>query len=309
VDRAYDAPTGAMSFNWNSVNVFIRPGKKGEPAVVFADPENDYIQLKNEVKTVSAGSANSIDVQRESRAAGEGDVVVVRGKITADSKEITVYKNITRPDLWSGFNFKSFLKQRGIAVHGKIRNGIVPDNAVLLAESESKPIEYILADMNKFSNNYVAEMLAKSAAAKEQKPGSIAKAMDLEKKYLLQLGVKANDFELQSPSGLTRENRITALALWKVLMDMKNRFEVAPELMNSLPIAGIDGTLKKRMKGGLAERRVRAKTGFLTGVVSLAGYVSRKDGAVIPFVMMYNGSDDENSVRALFDKLCLAVVE
>jgi D-alanyl-D-alanine carboxypeptidase/D-alanyl-D-alanine-endopeptidase (penicillin-binding protein 4) len=310
VDRAYDAPTGAMSFNWNSVNIFVRPSSKsGEPAAVFADPENDYVQLKNEVKTVGSGGSSSVSVEREGRTGSEGDLVIVKGKIPVGAKEVVVYKNITRPDLWSGFNLRQFLHQRGIEVHGKIRSGTTPAAATVLADVESKSIEHILSDMNKFSNNFVAEMLAKGAAATVQKPGTIAKAMDMEKDYLLNLGIKRDDFELKNPSGLTRDNRLTAHALWKVLADLQKNFEVQPEMMSSLPISGIDGTLKKRMKGTIAEREVRAKTGFLTGVVSLAGYASRKDGRVIPFVMMYNGSDDEGSVRALFDRLCLAIVE
>ncbi len=310
VDRAYDAPTGAMSFNWNSVNIFIRPGtSSGEAAVVFADPENDYIQLKAQVKTSSAGSSNSILVEREARPGNEGDLVIVKGKIAADSKEVTVYKNITHPDLWSGFNLRSFLKQRGIEVLGKIRSGIIPAGANLLAESESKPVELILADMNKFSNNFVAEMLAKSAAAKISVPGNISRAMEMSRDYMKKLGIKESDFELQNPSGLTRDNRLTAFGLWKVLSDLEKRFQIQPELMTSLPIGGVDGTLKKRFKESAGLRQVRAKTGSLTGVVSMAGYLSGPEGHPIPFVMMYNGSDDESAVRVLFDKLCLAVIE
>ncbi len=310
VDRAYDAPTGAMSFNWNSVNVFIRPGAKaGDPAAVFADPENDYVQLKNDVKTVSAGSAGSTSVERETRSGVDGDLVIVKGKVPLDAKEITVYKNITHPDLWAGYNLRTFLRHRGVEVRGKIRSGVTPPDAKLLADEDSKPIEHILSDMNKFSNNFVAEMLAKGAAATVQKPGTIAKAMELEKDYLLGLGLKREDFDLKNPSGLTKDNRISAYGLWKVLVDMQNQFQIQPELMSSLPIAGIDGTLKKRMKETSAQRQVRAKTGFLTGVVSLAGYVSKKNGSVVPFVMMYNGSEDEGSIRSLFDRLCLAMVE
>ncbi len=310
VDRAYDAPTGAMSFNWNSVNVFVRPGKSpGESALVFADPENDYIELRAEVKTSAPGTGNSVVVERDSRTGKQGDVVIVKGRIAVDSKEVTVYKNITQPDLWSGANLKSFLRQRGIETTGKVKTGVTPAEAKLLADVDSKPIELILSDMNKFSNNYIAEMLSKNAAAKISKPGTIAKAMGLSRDYLKSIGVKESDFELKNPSGLTRDNRLTAFGLWKVLNDLKNRFQVQPELTMSLPIAGVDGTLKKRFKNGPGQRQVRAKTGSLDGVVSLAGYLAGPDGSPIPFVMMYNGGDDETNVRSLFDQLCLAVID
>ena len=310
VDRAYDAPTGAMSFNWNSVNIFVRPGKKaGDPALVYADPENQYIQLRAKVETTGKGGKTSVDVDRDESTKGPGDIVIVSGKIALDSKEVVVYKNITQPDLWSGYNLRAFLQQRGISVKGAVKAGVTPNSALLLAEAESKGMHDILADMNKFSNNFVAEMLTKNMAAAQNPPGSIEKGMKILRDYMQTIGVPASQYELYNPSGLTRENKMTAQALWRVLQDMRSQFRYQPEFMNSLAIAGVDGTLKKRMKDSPAERWVRAKTGFLTGVVSLAGYAGRSDGTVIPFVFIYNGSADESQIRALFDHLATALVE
>lgn len=310
VDRAYDAPTGAMSFNWNSVNIFIRPGKKvGEPALVFSDPENDYIRLKAKVETIKSGGKTSVSAERDEDAKGLGDVLIVNGKITLDSKELVIYKNVTQPDLWSGYNLKAFLKQRGIEIKGSVKAGLMPSSASILAEAESKPIEDVLSDMNKFSNNYIAEMLTKNVAAKEKPPGTIESGMQIIRKFLTRIGLEPEQFEIYSPSGLTRENKMSARSLWKVLNYMKDQYRYGPEFMKSLPIAGIDGTLKNRMRDSSAERWVRAKTGFLTGVVSLAGYAGRKDGTVIPFVFIYNGSADESHVRGLFDQLAISLTD
>lgn len=307
VDRAYDAPTGAMSFNWNSVNIFIRPGAKaGQPAIVTLDPDNGYTHLKSKVETVGAGKSNSLEADRDESK--DGDILIVRGKIAADSKEIVIYKNITHPGLWAGENLKSFLAERGIVVKGKVRSGKVTKTARLLAEAEGHSIEQILADMNKFSNNFVAETLTKNMGALSGAPGTIEKGMVVIRDYLKSLGLTEKDFELYNPSGLTRKNQLTPQALWRVLNDLRSQFQYQPEFVSSLPIAGIDGTLKKRMKGTPAERSVRAKTGFLTGVVSLAGYAGRRDGAVIPFVFMYNGSMDEGKVRRVFDELAESLV-
>jgi serine-type D-Ala-D-Ala carboxypeptidase/endopeptidase (penicillin-binding protein 4) len=310
VDRAYDAPTGAMSFNWNSINIFVRPGKKvGESAQVFADPESEYIRLRANVRTVGKSEKNEIIVEREENKQGDGDVVTVNGKISEASNEVVIYKNITQPDIWSGYNLKSFLKQRGIEVRGRVRSSKTPDEAKVLAEQESKPIELILTDMNKFSNNYVAEMLTKNISARIQPPGTIAKGVEIIRAQLLKIGLQAGEFDIVNPSGLTRENRFTARGLWKVTQYLRDQFQYSPEFATSLPIAGVDGTLKKRMKDTAAERWVRGKTGLLTSVVSLAGYIGRKDGSVLPFVMMYNGSADEGSVRSLYDKICITLAE
>lgn len=305
VDRAYDAPIGAMSFNWNSINVYVRPGKKGEKAKVFLDPDNEYTRLDNQTKTVT-GSKVDLDVQRKNR--DSKDLLVVDGRIGESAKESVIYKNITQPDLWSGFHLKSFLQQRGIQVTGKIRTGKVPDTAFMAAESEGKPIEDILVDMNKFSNNYVAEMLCKNLGLKRKTPGNLVQGVEVIKDHLLSLGVLKQDFEIDNPSGLSRDNKMTPRALWRVLKHLREDFRVQPEFLRSLPIAGIDGTLKKRMKGTVAERWVRAKTGLLSGVVGLGGYAGQKDGTPVTFVLIYNGSQDEAKVRQFYDDLLVELV-
>ena len=309
VDRAYDAPVGAMSFNWNSVNIFVRPGKNGDEAKVTIDPENDYIRLVNKAKTIS-GSDNKLLADRKEDSKFDGDVIHVGGGIGKNNKEIVIFKNIMQPDLWSGYNLKAFMAQRGVAVTGSIKTGTTPETATLGAESESKAIEQILADMNKFSNNYVAEMLTKNLGTiKKQKAVTLADGMTVINEHMQSLQIPKDQMTLLSPSGLTRENKMSAFAMWKVLQHLRNDFRVQPEFLTSLPIAGIDGTLKKRMKGSTAERWIRAKTGYINNVVSLAGYAGLEDGRVITFTFIYNGSTDEAKVRQFFDNLLISLLK
>lgn len=308
VDRAYDAPVGAMSFNWNSINIFVRPTKKGQLADIFVDPENDYIRLVNRAKT-SGGSENVLLVDRKSEKNFPGDVIHVSGAIGASLKEVVVFKNITSPDHWSGYNLKSFLAQRGVTVTGKIKNGVTPATAQLLAESESKPIEQSIADLNKFSNNYVAEMLTKNLGAqKKTSQATLADGMLVINEHMQSLGIPADQYQLQSPSGLSQENKMSSFAVWKVLQHLRNDFKVQPEFLSSLPIAGVDGTLKRRMKNSPAERWVRAKTGYINNVVSLAGYAGLENGEVVTFSLIYNGPADEGKVRSYFDNLMISLV-
>ncbi len=309
VDRAYDAPVGAMSFNWNSVNIFVRPsGKKGEPAKVFLDPENDYVRLVNRATTTS-GTESSIVASRVEDKNFVGDVIHVSGKIGLNSKEVVIYKNITQPDLWAGYNLKSFLAQRGILVTGKVRAGKTPEKAVVLAESESKSVEQSLQDMNKFSNNYIAEMLTKDLGALSGQPGTLDGGMEMINTHLKKLGLPQDQYYFQNPSGLTRDNRISAFSMWKIIHHLINDFQVQPEFLTSLPIAGIDGTLKKRMKNSPGQRWVRAKTGFLTDVVSLAGYAGRRDGRVFTFTFIFNGTKDQAIVRSFFDQMLITLLK
>lgn len=304
VDRAYDAPVGAMSFNWNSVNIFIRPGEKiGDPAQVFIDPENEYISLKSDIKT-----AKGTDYGVSRSTLGGKDQIVVSGKIGLNSKELVAYKSISDPGLWSGYNLKQFLKEKGITVKGQIRLGKAPAGAKVLAESPSKPIEQLLADMNKFSNNFVAEMLTKQLAASNGIQGTLPAGLDFIRESVRGAGVTDREFEIYNPSGLTRENKFTPRALVKVLEKVRKDFRLFSEYVSSLPIAGIDGTLKNRMKDDRSARWVRAKTGLLTGVNALAGFIGLGDGEVLSFSFIYNGNKDGATVRNIFDQLISEVI-
>lgn len=309
VHRAYDAPVGAMSFNWNSVNVFVRPGEKsGDKARVFIDPKSDYIEGLFSVKTTASGGAN-VEVERSELKSGKNKLEV-KGTIGLTAPEKVVYVSVTEPALWSGENLKQFLEQRGVTVRGQIKKGKTPARARVVAKADSKSIELLVADMNKFSNNFVAEMLTKNLSSEFSQstlPADLRSGVKRIQNWMESLGLKnEKDFSIENPSGLTRNNRITAEALWKVLSVMKNDFSSQPEIFSSLPISGVDGTLKNRMKNGA--RGVRAKTGLLNGVVGLAGY-SGNETQVIPFVMIFNGNADEAKVRNLFDRLALSLTQ
>lgn len=309
VDRAYDAPVGAMSFNWNSVNVYVRPGvKAGDRAAVFLDPENAYVKLNGEVKTVSGGKT-AVQVSRVSEKGK--DVIVVGGKIPVGAKEFVAYKNVTAPELWSGQNLIGFLRQRGITVSGDVKIGPTPGGAVQVARAESKPVALMVQDMMKFSNNFVAEMLVKMLGAeKKGTPASLASGMEFVRKFMVGIGLPEKQWKIVNPSGLSRENRITATDLHKVLTYLREHFQIFPEALASFPVAGIDGTLKSRMKGTAAEGRVRAKTGLLTGVAGLGGYAGQPDGTQLSFVFIFNGRPTySEDARALFDRLAAELVQ
>lgn len=311
VDRAYDAPVGAMSMNWNSVTTYVRPGDKvGEKAKVFADVMSPYLKVRNETRTAAAGKGKTISVERTKEKGFEGDVVIFSGSIALDHPEVIVYKNISDPEMWTGYNLVEFLRQRGIAVKGKVRSGLVPKEASLLATSESKVLSSVLADMGKWSNNYVAEMLVKEISADGgETPATMAGGMAKVIKYLESSGLKKGEYEFHNAAGFTRKNKITPGQMGRYMEHVHSDFSIFPEYVAALPIAGVDGTLRKRMIGQPAERWVRAKTGLLNGVVGLAGFAGRADSSVLTFVFIYNGSGREDKARAFFDRTASLLVE
>ena len=123
------------------------------------------------------------------------------------------------------------------------------------------------------------------------------------REHIKSLGINEEQFILVNPSGLTRENRMTAKSFWAVLSYHQNQFATFPEFLSSLPIGGVDGTLKRRFKDDGLIRKVRAKTGLLNGVISLSGYAEDKNNGMVPFVFMYNGPADAGLVRDVMDQI------
>ena len=308
VDRAYDAPIGAMSMNWNSVNVYVRPGPRaGAPARVFADPPSGYLKVRNLATT--GGRAKTISVERKDNDAAAGvDLIVVSGQIPLGAEEAVVYKNVTKPDLWSGYQLVEFLKQRGISVKGGVRVGAAPAGAKVLAFNDSKPLVGVVADMAKWSNNYVAEMLAKNIAAETgQRPATMKTGIAKINRYLNSLGLSG--FAFVNASGFTRDNRFTPEQLGRLLETARADFTIFPEFLSALPVAGVDGTLRNRIKSSAGSHWVRAKTGLLNGAVGLAGFAGRPRGRAATFVFIYNGSGREDKARALFDRLAATLAD
>jgi D-alanyl-D-alanine carboxypeptidase/D-alanyl-D-alanine-endopeptidase (penicillin-binding protein 4) len=181
-----------------------------------------------------------------------------------------------------------------------------------LAKADSKPIGQAVADMMKFSNNYVAEMLTKGMALSAKGPrASLDQGMGLINQTLVDsVGLDSSRFTLLNPSGLSRHNRMRPRDLVEILLHAQRSFPTFAEFLSALPLAGLDGTLKKRMQNPKVQGWVRAKTGSLAGIVALAGFAGQKDGQLRAFAFIFNGkSSQDDSARHLFDGLAAELVQ
>ncbi len=286
VNRAYDSPAFGLSFNWNSLNVFVKPSQIGKPAIVSVDPENN--NFKNKTLTSKNTSRVATDLS--------DNFLTISGRVQSSDKEKLYYTPV-KDNLWAGKALKSFLSRRGISVDGKVIRSKVPKNAVEVASSPSATVGDIVKMMMKFSNNFIAEMMAKHLSIKARAlRGNIAggiKVINLHvSKINKDLNVSPNDFVIHSVSGLSHKNRFKPLSLAKLLFAYK-KLQYNYEFMASLPIGGLDGTLKNRN----LSQAVRAKTGQLNNVYGIAGYINDSEKV---FVIIYNG---KKNVLSFMDEL------
>ena len=206
-------------------------------------------------------------------------------------------------------NFTSTLAEEisrlGINLEGvQLMQGRKPDNAKLL-DACCHSITQVLERMMKMSDNFYAEsMFYQTAASTGHRPAKAIDARNVTKKLINRLGLDANAYRIADGSGLSLYNYVTAELLVRLLRHAWRTPSISKALIASLPVAGVDGTLKSRMLKTPAQGNVRAKTGTLTGISSLAGYCMAPNGHELAFAIINQGILDKTTGKAFQDRVC-----
>lgn len=288
-NRWYCAEVSALAFNDNCIAVKVTPGKVGEAANVVLVPQTNYCTIVNETKTTAGKGAALIDLRRER---GQ-NVIRVKGNVPANGSggfvgEITVSDGAA----YFATVFRETLEAAGIKVEGQTRAHTLSAEELgafsTLVDHRAKLLD-ALKPVNTNSQNLHAEMLLRQlglayAGKGTFKTGAAALEDWLTKKKLWDKGMVIVD-----GSGLSASNRVTARALCGVLALMDKR-EEAEAWRASMAVSGESGTLKKKLNGKL-KGKVIAKTGYISGVRALSGYMTCGKKRVA-FSMLYNDCND-----------------
>ena len=298
----YSAQVSGLNLNENVVDVWVRPGKKaGDPACVEIVPSTEYMTVRNECKTSEPGATKSLFV---SRVRGR-NVIRVTGTIPLDYKPEVAEEAITmeEPALFTCQTFIEMLQREGVRVNGKPVRGKKPKGAEFVMVHYSPPMSEMLALLNKPSDNLIAECLLKTLGAQLKGKGSAAAGEQAELDFLEKIGADLTAISITDGSGLSRHNFVSPKNLVTLLKYMYAH-KHSKVYLDSLPIAGVDGTLRRRMKGTAAEGNVRAKTGYISRVRSLSGFVTTKSGEPLVFsILMNNHLCPSGEATAVQDKI------
>ena len=203
--------------------------------------------------------------------------------------------------------FKEELERCGVAVNAPITTDRLPKDVLLIC-SRSHSLREVLEPMMKESDNLYAEsMFFQIAASMGKRPATAAHARQLIKQVLSKAGVTGVPYRIADGSGLSLYNYVTPELMVRLLRYAYLKRDVMATLYPVLPVAGVDGTLKKRMKGGAAEGNVHAKTGTLSGISSLAGYCRAANQHLLAFCIINQGIMKNAEGRDFQDKVCEAL--
>lgn len=304
--RAYYGPVGALSANYSAFSLRVLPGAaRGAPALLRIDPPIAYLRPSGRVRTGAPGSQAELRVER--RAAGDALDVKVSGSVPLGSSARDVWRSVADPRGYAGAVLGMQLAANGIEVGGPARPGPVPAGARELLRFRGYPLRRVVTLMLKYSNNMMAESLVKSLAVAEGETGAWPAGIAALRRRLARLGVPLGGLAIVDGSGLSGKNRLSARSLVSALRVADARFAMGPELLSALPRAAEDGTLEER--AAAARLRLRAKTGRLSGVSTLAGFAEHRDGRRLVFALLVNGAGgDDAGLSAAVDAFAEALV-
>jgi serine-type D-Ala-D-Ala carboxypeptidase/endopeptidase (penicillin-binding protein 4) len=287
LSQSYAAPIGALQFNENTVTLEISPGGgKGSPASIRTHPLEDYLSIRNRVTTESGDMPAEIRMDPDE----SNERVIVSGTISEGSAAVSESVSVRRPTLYYLSGLKRTLAQDGIDVKEcAVREAgeYTPASPTLLWNELSPELSEILKPLLKKSQNLYAETLVRTLGLNLRGEGSFPKGKEVVEETLGQMGVVQGSYSFADGSGLSRLNLESTDSLVRVLKFMYGNRYFQP-YYDALPVAGIDGTLSARMKGTKAENNVHAKTGSMSNVSSIAGYMQSADGEMLAFAIVIN---------------------
>ena len=286
----YAAQSSAISYNDNCVDISIHYEPKYDSIIVLSKPSLRSIVILNNVKPAVGSEKTNIEVIRERGT----NVITVSGKFRKDADSLITYATVQNPTQFTMLVLKHRLEKRGIRVNGyaididDYERVINYDDLELVFVSYSEKLGEIIKVINKGSQNFFAEQLLKTIGLEKLGFGSAANGVTTVKEVFADIGLNPENIVMVDGSGLSPLNMVTPRQVVELLKYMYSNKNVYADFYNSLPIAGIDGTLGKRMKNTTAENVVRAKTGFISHVRSLSGYAITGDNEPIAFSMIAN---------------------
>lgn len=312
----YGAEISALTINDNYLRAVVTPGEtEGVPARITLSPPTSLIWISNRTETVSKDARGGPRFQRPI----DGNTLYVTGPVPLEHAAYSEDITFKHPELFFADWFRQALARRGVRVDGAVRRlswleqqgrkGPEPER-VELAFIESPPLRDIAREIQKPSQNLYTDLLLATVGERFRGPGGLEPVTSEDlglrelSKFLRQVGVPRGEVFFEEGSGLSRNNLTTPNATCLLLAHM-SRHPAAEAYLEALPIAGVDGTLRNRMKETLAQGNLRGKTGTLRWASSLSGYVTSAAGEKLAFSSMINryAPGPNRSARADLDEI------
>lgn len=287
-----------LIFNKGCVEVTVSPTQKDSLAYVSISPRSSYYTLSNNARSYCP-QAGKLKIGRNWMY--QSNEIEVSGNCSGTTRRtVPVFDSAS----FFLYAFSECLQHNGIET-GVYEFGQVPEHANRIGEIK-RPITAIIKQAMKKSDNLSAEALFYNLARwkSPERPAHASDGTEAIEQCIEELGYITDHYQIADGSGVSLYNYISTDLLLGFLIHAYDNKAIFDILYEALPIAGVDGTLSNRMKKTKAFRRVRAKTGTVTGISSLAGYAKASNGHLLAFVIINQNVLKGSQARAFQDKVC-----
>jgi len=274
--RPYNVGPDGLLINLRALRFTLLPDNS-RPRVLLETPSAG-LRIDNQLRSGEGGCGSNWKDLISVRLIPEsnGDRLEFSGTYSARCDEKTLNLSPLPADAQAGGLIRALWQELGGTFDGQVRSGTVAPGSQLIATHESPPLADIVRDINKYSNNVMARQVY-LALGNGSGPATAERARQRISDWLNARGLHFSELEIENGSGLSRNERISADSLNRLLLDAwKN--PVMPEFVSSMPIVGADGTMKKRLKDSEASGRAHIKTGTINGVKAAAGFALDSQG-------------------------------
>ncbi|HEV7803791.1 MAG TPA: D-alanyl-D-alanine carboxypeptidase/D-alanyl-D-alanine-endopeptidase [Burkholderiales bacterium] len=297
--RPYNTGPDALLVNFKAITLQFIPEADARSVRLIVDPGLPQVQVVNNLVLNDAPCGDWVSkLKIDTQGNGETARLVIAGPYSRDCGERTRSFSLLSHRAYVAALFTQLWRDVGGTLTGTVRDGPVPPGARLISSTRSDALSEVIRDINKYSNNVMARQLFLTLGAiGEGPPGTLEKSRNVVRQWLAQKGMPVPELAIDNGSGLSRIERISARSMGELLL-AAFRSPVMPELMASLPVVAADGTMRKRLANAEVAGQAHIKTGTLSGVRAIAGYVLDTRGRRVVVVFIVNHANAGNAQAA-----------
>lgn len=298
--RAYNVQPHAMLVNFFATRFKFFANGNNQHARIVVDPPMATLKVDNQIKiTKKRCSARNRKIAMHVVQTGPLAKVRFSGTFPRGCQPYELLRAVVDPVPFVFGVFKPMWTEMGGRIDGAGRKGAVPESAVRVLRARSRPLAELIRFMNKYSNNVMTRnMLLALGARAYGAPGTEEKGQQAITAWLLSQGINAPELRVDNGSGLSRSGQVSALTLARMLLKAWDSQFMA-EFVSTLPLAGLDGTLRKRFKKSDLQGQVHMKTGLLNGARTIAGFMRTRSGRNLVVVSLHNQDGVQNGTGTL----------
>jgi D-alanyl-D-alanine carboxypeptidase/D-alanyl-D-alanine-endopeptidase (penicillin-binding protein 4) len=278
--RTYNVLPDALSVNFQTVTFFFAPHPHGEDVVIATDPVLPNLSVTNNLKLGSGpctGFQRGIAFGTDKTDPGH---VTFSGRFPASCEHYQLPRAVLDAPTYAFGMFQMLWKELGGEFVGELRAGKAPENEEAFLEWSSPPLSDVIKSINKFSNNLMTRQLLLALGVERfGTPATVKKGIQAATDYLASHAIPADALVMVNGAGLSRDARIST-ALLNNILQRGYSISLMPEFIASLPIGGIDGTMRNRLRDVDTRGNMHVKTGSLDEVAAVAGYVNARSGKI-----------------------------